>query len=188
MKNLTPFRLVALALAGAALAIVTFPALGDRSGDRGHRGHLINAHGGTTFALTPVEFDASGNPTKFSHTVNGVVRVSLLGNCAFQADIPAVPHRDGTFSLAGTFRITSADGETSLDAEVEGVATPDPANPLFANVHYDVKFTSGTGRMKDVRGGRAEMDVAAMFTSQAGGTATWLLLGHATTRNRGHGD
>src|SRR2546422_5499403 len=166
MFKLNLFKSIALALGCAALATTTLPA----------EARDIRAHAGTTFTLTPVEFDAKGNPTKFTHTVDGVVRVSSLGNCIFHGDVMAVPQPDGSFTLAGTFRITS-------DAEAVGVVTPDPANPAFANFHYEVRFVGGTGRMDNAHG-RGDIDGFAMFSPQNDGTgkATWLLHGNVATR------
>jgi hypothetical protein len=173
MTKFNLFRLITLALGCAALAMIT-PCI---------EAGVIKANGGTTFDLIPVEFAPNGQPTKFSHTVDGVVRVFELGNCTIHADVVAVPRPDGSFSLTGTFRITSADGATTLDAEVTGVVTVDPANPFFGNLHYDVKFTGGTGQMANVRGS-GDIDGFGMFTSQTTGKATWLLEGNVAT-NRG---
>ena len=173
MKTLNLFKAVTLALACAALAMTTTtPA----------EAGVIKAHAGTTFVLTPVAFDANGNPTLFTHTVDGVVRVSLLGNCTVHFDVIVGAPKTATdpFTLVGTCRITSADGATTLDAEVEGTGTPDPANPAFLNFHYDVKFTGGTGQMANARG-TADIDGFGMFTSASTGKATWLLEGNVAT-------
>jgi hypothetical protein len=172
MKKLSLSKLVTLALGCAALAITALPA----------EARDIRAHGGTTFELIPVEFDANGNPTKFTHTVDGVVRVSLLGNCTVHGDVIGVPRPDGSLGLAGTVRITSADGATTLDFAVEGAVTTDPVNPSFGNFHYDARFTGGTGSMAHARG-RADIDGFGMFTSPSTGKATWVLQGNVATRN-----
>lgn len=183
MKKLNLFKTITLALACAALAMTTVPA----------QAGLLKGHAGTTFTLTPVTIDASGNPTKFTHTVDGVVRVFEIGNCTFHADVIVLPPKPNTtdpWLLAGTFRITSANGATILNADAVGTATPDPANPaLFLNFHYDVKFTGGTGAMTNARG-TADVDGFAMFSpkNDGTGTATWLLHGHVITRNHGHDD
>lgn len=178
MKTSKLFKTLALAMTFAAVAMTTVPA----------EAAVIQAHAGTTFTLTPVEFDQQGNPTKFSHTVDGVVRVSLLGNCTGHFDIVAVPRPDGTFGLAGTLQITSADGQTTLNGEVEGATSPEPANALMANFHYDVKFTGGTGLMAKARG-RGDIDGFALFNeSFAGGKATWLMRGHVFARGKGQKD
>jgi len=178
MKMFNLLKATTLALACIALAMTTTPA----------DGGVIKAHAGTTFVLTPVEFDEPGNPTKYTHTVDGVVRVSLLGNCTAHFDVIVGAPKTATdpFTLAGTCRLTSADGATTLDAEVEGTGTPDPANPAFLNFHYDVKFTGGTGQMANARG-TADIDGFAMFTSASTGKATWLLKGKVSTHGR-HGN
>jgi len=166
-------KFIALSLCCATLALLAAPA------DAG----VVKANGGTTFLLIPVEFDANGNPTKFTHTVDGVVGVSSLGNCTIHADVIALTRPDGSFSLTGTFRITSADGATTLDAEVEGVVSLDPVNPAFGNLHYDVKFIGGTGQMANARG-KGDIDGFGMFTSQTTGKATWLLQGNVATHGQ----
>ena len=183
MTKLNLFKSFALALGCAALAMTTVPA----------QVGVVQGHAGTTFTLTTVAFDASGNPTKFTHTVDGVVRVSLLGNCTVHADVIVLPPKPNTtdpWLLAGTFRITSANGAIILNADAVGTATPDPANPaLFLNFHYDVKFTGGTGAMTNARG-TADVDGFAMFTDVATGkgNATWLIQGNVATRNHRHND
>jgi hypothetical protein len=181
MKILTLFKTITLALGCAALAMTATPA---------HAG-VVKGHAGTTFVLTPVAFDAQGNPTKFTHTVDGVVRVSILGNCSFHADVIVLAPKPNTADpllLAGTFRFISADGATILNADAVGTATPDPANPaFFLNFHYDLKFTGGTGIMTNARG-TADVDGFAMFTDvpTGKGKATWLIQGNVASR--GHGD
>jgi hypothetical protein len=181
MKQRSLFKLTALALGCATLAMTTLPA----------QARDIRAHAGTTFDLLPVEFDANGNPTKFTHTIDGVVRVSSLGNCTFHGDVVGFPRPDGSFELTGTGRITTADGATSLDFEVKGVVAIDPANPAFGNFHYDARFTGGAGRMANARG-KADIDGFGMFTSPSTGKATWVLQGEVFTRGRhiahGHDD
>jgi hypothetical protein len=187
MKKPNLFKIVALALGCAALAATTIPSKADRLGDRGPRAHLVNAHAGTTFTpLTPIDFDAQGNPTKFSHTVDGVVRVSLLGNCTVHFDVVAMPRPDGTFALAGTLQITAADGQTNLNADVEGATSPEPDNALMGNFHYDVKFTGGTGAMARASG-KADIDGFLLFNEGfAGGKATWIMQGVVLPRGHRH--
>ena len=176
MKTRNLFKAIALALGCATLAMTTAFA----------EARDIKAHAGSTFVNAPVEFDAHGNPTKFAHTVDGVLRVYSLGNCTFHADVVAVPRPDGTFALSGTFRITSADGNTTLDGEVQGATAPDESgNPAFANFHYDVKFTGGTGRMDGARG-KGDIDGFGITSPDfSTGKATWLLQGNVTSRG-GH--
>jgi hypothetical protein len=173
MKILKQFKAITLALGCVALAMTTIPANAD----------VVQGHAGTTFIQTPVEI--VNGIAQVHHIWDGVVRVSLLGNCTVHGDVVAIPRPDGTYSLAGTCRITSANGGTSLEAVLEGVFTPDPANPGFGDLHYDVKFTGGTGLMANARG-RADIDGFAMFTSVDNGKATWLIQGNVATH--GHGD
>jgi hypothetical protein len=173
MTKLSLFKSMALAWACAAVVMASVPV----------EAGVLKGHAGTTFILMPVTFDQNGNPTKFTHTVDGVVRVFEIGNCAFHADVIAVPRPDGSFSLSGTFLITAADGTTTLNADAVGLVTIDPANPLFGNFHYSVKFTGGTGQMTGARGS-GDVDGFAMFTSQTTGKATWLL--QASVATSGH--
>jgi hypothetical protein len=185
MIKLNLFKSITLALGCAALAVTTIPVQADRP-DHPWRHHVITAHAGNTFTLVPVEFDANNNPIKFTHTVDGVVRVSLLGNCTVHFDVIAVPRPDGTFGLSGTVQITSANGDTTLNADVEGGTSPEPDNRLMGNFHYDVKFTGGTGLMANARG-RADIDGFALFNEDfAGGKATWLMNGTVITPKRRH--
>src|SRR6267143_3928303 len=141
----------------------------------------IRANGGTTFDLLP-----TADPSVFTHTVDGIAQVSLLGNCTVHADVlvrfPANPSQPPT--LKGSFTFTSADGTATLKATVEGTGTPDPANPSFLNFHYDVTFTGGSGQFASARG-EAEINGAAMFTSPSTGKATWKLKGHVEGINQG---
>ena len=103
MKRLIPFKTFALALGCAALAMTTVPA----------GAGLIKAHGGTTFVLSPV----LGHPEQLNHSIDGVARVSIMGNCTFHGDVLIyLPTAAGQpYVLAGTGRFTSADGSTTDD-------------------------------------------------------------------------
>jgi hypothetical protein len=171
----------------AALAVtLLFPTPSTRAGDDSQRrddanveaARVIKAHAGTTFVLLPVP----GSSTEFTHTVDGVVRVSLLGNCTVHFDVRVTAPKTATdpFTLKGKVKITSADTLTTIDADVVGTGTFDPANGSFLNFHYDVTFTGGTGTMANARG-TADIDGFAMFTSATTGTATWLLQGKDAT-------
>lgn len=172
MRILNQFRIIAVALACTALAmtITTTEAA------------PVRAHAASRFELTP-----TATPGVFTDTADGPARVSLLGNCTLHAEqvvtLPATP--DQPILIKGKWRFTSADGTTTLDAETEGTGTPDPINPSFVNIHYEMKFTGGTGRMANARG-RADVDVVAMFISAPGGTATVSLTGNISTHE--HGD
>ena len=141
----------------------------------------IRVNAGTTFDLLP-----TADPGVFTHTVDGIAQVSLLGNCTVHADVvvrfPASPSQPPT--LKGSFTFTTADGATTLKATVEGTGTPDPANASFLNFSYHVTFTGGSGQFASARG-EAEIKGAAMFTSPSSGKATWKLKGHV--EGNGHG-
>ncbi len=141
----------------------------------------IRANGGTTWDLAP-----NADPSVFTHTVDGVVQVSLLGNCTVHADVvvrfPANPSQPPT--LKGTFTFTAADGVTTLKAVAEGTGTPDPVNPSFLNFQYHVTFTGGSGQLARARG-EAEIEGVALFTSPSTGKATSTLKGHAVDSNKG---
>ena len=182
MRILNQVRIIAVALACTALAmtITTTEAA------------PVRAHAASRFELTP-----TATPGVFTDMADGPAQVSLLGNCTLHADqvvtLPAAP--DQPILIKGKWRFTSADGTTTLDAETEGTGTPDPTNPSFVNIHYELKFTGGTGQMANARG-RAEVDVVAMFTSATGGTGTVFLTGNVSThrhddqedRNHDHQD
>src|SRR5256886_17665752 len=108
MFKLNLFKSIALVVGCAALAMTTVPA----------QAGVVKGHAGTTFTLTPVTFDTSGNPTKFTHTVDGVVRVFEIGNCTFHADVIVLPPKPNTadpWLLSATFRTPSATGATILN-------------------------------------------------------------------------
>jgi hypothetical protein len=165
MRILNQFRIVALALACAALVMTA-------------KARDIEGNSGNNFSLAP-----TATPGVFMLTHPGVAQVSSLGNCTFDgeevATFPATP--DQPLTLKGTWRFTSADGSSTLDAEVAGTGTPDPANPNFVNLRYRVKFTGGTGKMAAARG-KAEMTGVAMLTSPSGGTTTFVFAGEIFTR------
>jgi hypothetical protein len=175
MSKLNLFKSIALALGCAALAVFTTSTQADP----------IKANAGTTFVLSPVP----GHPEQLTHSIDGVVRVTIMGNSTFHGDVliylPTAPGKP--YGLVGTCRFTSADGATTLDAAVEGIGTLDPANPNFLNIHYEVKFTGGTGQMANASG-RGEIDGFGMFTSETTGKATWLLTGNVSTHGHGRGD
>ncbi len=182
MKSSTLTRSLLLAASCVTFALTAQPAAA----------RDVRGHAGTTFVLQPVEFDQTGFPTRYTHAVDGVVRVSGLGNCTFHADViitQATP--TSPMVLAGPFLITTADGGSTLKADAIGVGTPDPANPnFFLNFHYDLKFTGGTGAMANARG-KGDVDGFAMFTAAATetepakGKATWVLSGEVNTHRPG---
>jgi hypothetical protein len=177
MTKLNPLKLIALVIGWAMLATTTLPA----------EAGVVKGHAGTTFDLAPIAFDATGRPTTYTHTVDGLVRIFELGNCTFHADVIITqPNANDPFTLTGTFIIRTADGATILHADAQGMGTPDPANPaFFLNFHYDVKITGGAGLMANARG-TADVDGFAMFTSQSTGKATWLIEGNVATQGHDH--
>jgi hypothetical protein len=140
----------------------------------------IRANAGTTFDLYP-----TADPGVLTHTVDGVVQVSRMGNCKVHFDVVVTAKSAQVYSLKGSLIITSATGAASLKADVEGYGIIDPANASFLNIHYEVTFTGGSGAFTAARG-RAQIDGFAMFTddgliqpagSYATGKATWLMQG-----------
>lgn len=165
MKVLNQFRTVVLAFACAALVMTA-------------KARSIEGNSGNNFTMVP-----TSTPGVFTLTHPGVAQVSSLGNCTFDgeevATFPATS--DQPLTLKGTWRFTSADGSSTLDAEVAGTGTPDPANPNFVNLRYHVKFTGGTGKMAKARG-TAAMTGVAMITSSTGGTTTFVFAGEISSR------
>jgi hypothetical protein len=174
MKILNQFKIATQALACATLVLVATTAAAKD----------IEGHGGDNFTITPTP-----TPGVVTDTLNGVARISFLGNCSFHGEqaitLPATP--DQPYVIKGMWRFTSADGATTLDIETNGTGRPDPTNPGFINLHLKVKFTGGTGRMAGAQG-KGEIDGVGMFTSPAGGTATWFLDGDVSIKDRKHGD
>ena len=171
MTKLSLFKSLGLALGGAAL-VLTPNSISAAD---------IRVNAGTTWTLTP-----TADPSVFTHTVNGVAQVSLLGNCTVHADVVVrfPPSSDQPPTLNGSFAFTTANGATTLKATVEGTGTPDPANPGFLNFHYHVTFAGGSGQFAAARG-EADIDGVALFTAPSAGTATWTLKGFVITSPSG---
>jgi hypothetical protein len=169
MIKLNRFQFLSSTFALALLLV----AAGAKAGE-------IRGNSGNNFTLTP-----TATPGVFTLTHPGVARVSLLGNCTFDGTetlvMPATP--DQPLTTVGTFRFVSADGSSTLDAEVEGTGMPDPANPNFVNLHYTLKFTGGTGKMANARG-KGQLTGTAMLTSPSGGTTTFTFRGQISTHGR----
>ncbi len=64
---------IAIALGCVALAMITVPA----------QAAVIKANAGTTFVLSPVP----GHSDQLTHSIDGIVRVTILGNCTFHGDV-----------------------------------------------------------------------------------------------------
>ncbi len=140
----------------------------------------IRANAGTTFVLYP-----TADPTVLTHTVDGVVQVSLMGNCTVHFDVVVTAKSAELYALKGSLTITSATGAATLKADVAGVGTIDPDNGNFLNIHYKVVFTGGSGAFAHAHG-QAEINGFAYFTTQglvqpagayATGKATWTMKG-----------
>ena len=180
MKSLNLFKKLGMAI---VCAVLMFASNSATAAD-------IRANAGTTFTLT-----STTDPSVFTHEINGVAQVSLLGKCTFHGDVvgrfPATAGQP--IALTGNFTFTTADGATTLSAAVEGAATPDPANPSFLNFHYDVTFTGGSGAFTNARG-RADIDGFGQYTAEGlvqpadgstTGKATWTMKGEVRTKHRG---
>jgi hypothetical protein len=134
---------------------------------------------GNTFALVP-----TSDPNVFGHPVDGVAQVSAMGNCHFQGEstiyLPTSAGQPIRILNTSPWTLTSSDGANSLKFDVEGTATFDPANSLFANLTYNVHFVGGTGRFAGARG-TGTMEVTAEFTSALAGLANWTMKGVVIT-------
>ena len=172
MKKLNLFKHFGLALSCAALVLISNAAGAAE----------IHANAGTTFDLIP-----TAEPGVFTHTVDGIAQVSPIGNCKVHMDVVARFPADPTqpIALSGSLTFTSADGMTTLNGTVVGGATGDPANPQeFANFHYRIRFTGGTGELEGARG-PGVIKGAGLFTSSSSGKSTWTLRGSVSEKGRG---
>lgn len=128
----------------------------------------FRAHGGTTFVMIPI---LSSNPLQYSHTVDGVVWISLLGDCTFHALVTAtVPTPPSAIwpLTDGVFTITTADGTSTLTATAEGYGKLNPANPAILDIYYKVTFTGGTGRLANAHGTAEIVDGFAALATNPG--------------------
>lgn len=173
MKKINVLRAVVLASTCAALAI-SRPSAG-ADDDVKDNAAAIRVTTGNTFALVP-----TGDPNVFGHPVDGVAQVSIMGNCHFHGEstvyLPTSAGQPIRILSTSPWTLTSSDGANSLHFDVEGTAIFDPANPLFANLTYTVRFVGGTGKFARARGTGA-MEVTARFTSQLSGLANWTMQG-----------
>lgn len=142
----------------------------------------LRANAGNTFVLTPTL-----DPSVFKITADGVVQVSLMGNCSEHAEILVqFPASAGQpILLTGTGTLTSSDSATTLNFSVSGTATPDPANPAFFNNNYQATFTGGTGALASAKG-VAQISELVKFSSQTAGTGTWTMKGYVITPPAGN--
>jgi hypothetical protein len=176
MKKLTVSRIMALAVVCAALALPSVVLKASETTLLSNAADL-RANAGNTFVLTPTL-----DPNVFKITADGVAQVSLMGNCIEHAELQVrFPATAGLpILLSGGGTLTSADGATSLKFTVTGTAKPDPANPAFFNNSYQVTFAGGSGAFASATG-TAQINELVVFTSSAGGTATWTMKGYVVS-------
>ena len=141
MKKMNLTKVLPLALSCAALLM----------GGTSARAEEFSAFAGTTFILVPVPHTS---PQLFTHTVDGVVEVCPLGDCAVHFDLIVTMTGDSErpFNVAGTQTITTADGKSSVTSSVQGYLSSNPANGSFLGIHYKLAFISGTGQLKGAHG------------------------------------
>lgn len=122
------------------------------------------ANAGTTFVLVPIP---NTSPQEFTHTVDGVVEVIPLGACTVHFDLVVTSTTSSTvpYTVTGTQTITTADGTSTLTSSVNGYLSSNPANATFLGIHYELKFTSGTGQLAGAYGHTELQGFAAIATS-----------------------
>ena len=171
MKNLSLSKVLACAIGTAGLLLSNVAASAAE----------LYASAGTTFVLT----QTATNKSVFTHSVDGVVQVSHIGNCTVHFDVMVTAVYSDLFGLKGTLTITNATGASTLKANVEGYGMLETDNPNFLDIHYEVTFTGGTGNFANATG-QAAIDGFALFTTQgltqptgvyATGKATWTMKG-----------
>ena len=147
MTKLSPFKVLGLALGCAILVLGAIYANTDPKPSESKHFH---ANAGTTFVL--LSASTPGGPR--SHNIDGIVRVSSLGDCTFHAMANLVETTTpGSFLITdGLFLFTSADGSSTLTASAAGTLVVNPANPYMAELQYDVTFTGGTGSQAGAHG------------------------------------
>ena len=149
MTKLSPSKVLGLTLAlGCATLVVG--AIYASTAPKPSEPKPFHANAGTTFVLFP----ASTPRGPQSHNIDGVVRVSSLGDCTFHATANLVATANPYFFLItdGRFLFTTADGSSTLTASAEGTLTVNPANHSMADIQYDVTFTGGTGSLEGAHG------------------------------------
>jgi hypothetical protein len=159
MTKLSSIQVLGLALGCAILVLGTIYASADSKPSESKHFH---ANAGTTFVLLPAS--TPGGPR--SHNIDGVVRVSSLGDCAFHATANLVETTTpGSFLITdGLFLFTSADGKSTLTASAAGTLVVNSANPYMADIEYDVTFTGGTGSEAGAHGS-GKLQGMVMFTT-----------------------
>jgi hypothetical protein len=143
-------------LTGLALGCAAFLVVGARA-----RAEEFFANAGTTFVLVPVPLSS---PQQFTHTVDGVVEVSPLGDCTVHFDhiVTATDSSTRPYLVMGTQTITTADGASTVTSSVDGYLSSNPANATFLGIHYQLSFTDGTGKLAGAQGGTVLKGFAAL--------------------------
>ena len=159
MTKLNLSKVLGLALGCAALLLGAIYMSAD---PKPSESKLFHANAGTTFVLLPAS--TRGGPR--SHNIDGVVRVSVLGDCQFHATANLVETTTpGSFLITdGIFLFTSADGKSTLKATAEGTLVVNPVNPYMGDIEYDVTFTGGTGSQAGAHG-FGKLQGMVMFTT-----------------------
>jgi len=111
MTKLNLSKVLGLALGCAALVLGTIYV---SANPKPRESKPFHANAGTTFVLLPAS--TPGGPQ--SHNIDGVVRVSVLGDCSFHATANLVATTTpGSYLITdGIFLFTSADGKSTLTA------------------------------------------------------------------------
>jgi hypothetical protein len=159
MTKLNLSKVLGLALGCAALLLGAIYMSAD---PKPSESKLFHANAGTTFVLLPAS--TRGGPR--SHNIDGVVRVSVLGDCQFHATANLVETTTpGSYLITdGIFLFTSADGKSTLKATAEGTLVVNPVNPYMGDIEYDVTFTGGTGSQAGAHG-FGKLQGMVMFTT-----------------------
>jgi hypothetical protein len=141
MKRMNLTKVLSLALGCAALVF----------GGTTASAVEFSAFAGTTFILVPVP---NTSPQQFTHTVDGVVEVSPLGDCTVHFDLVVTVTDDPErpYNVEGTQTITTADGISSVTSSVQGYLSSNPANASFLGIQYKLTFISGTGQLAGAQG------------------------------------
>jgi len=144
MRKMSLSKILGLAL---GCTVLVFGATSASAGE-------FSANAGTTFILVPVPKTNPTGPQLFTHTVDGVVEVSPLGDCTVHFDLIVTATGDAKrpYTVAGSQTITTADGKSSVTSLVKGYLSSNPANGGFLGIHYQLTFTSGTGQLAGARG------------------------------------
>ncbi len=159
MTKLRPFKVLGVAL---GCAVLVLGAIYASANPKPRESKPFHANAGTTFVLLPAS--TPGGPQ--SHNIDGVVRVSVLGDCSFHATANLVATTTpGSYLITdGIFLFTSADGKSTLTATAAGTLVVNPKNPYMGDIEYDVTFTGGTGSQAGAHG-FGKLEGMVMFTT-----------------------